>query len=105
MENYIIVFVTFPNKEEAKSLVEKLLTARLIACANISSQMESFFLWNGQITKENEVMVMMKTRKNAFNELSDWIKTHHSYDVPEIIAVPILMGSKEYFNWIDEETL
>ncbi len=105
MENYIIVFVTFPNKEEAKALVEKLLKARLVACANISSQMESFFLWNGQITNEDEVLVMMKTKKKSFTELADWIKTHHSYDVPEIIALPILMGSKEYFKWIEEETL
>jgi periplasmic divalent cation tolerance protein len=105
MEKYIIVFVTFPNAEEAKDLVIKLLKARLIACANISSQMESFFLWNGQINSETEVLVYMKTKKKTFNELADWIKTHHSYDVPEIIALPILMGSREYFKWIEEEAL
>lgn len=104
MTEYIIVLTTFPSKEEAEKLSEKLLTARLIACANISSQMESFFHWKGQIAKENEVLVIMKTRKDLFKELSDWILTHHPYDVPEILALPILMGSDEYLNWIKEET-
>lgn len=104
MTDYIIVLSTFPSKEEAEKLSEKLLKARLIACANISSPMESFFHWKGPIQKENEVLVIMKTRKKLFDELSGWILTHHPYDVPEIIALPVLMGSDEYLGWIKEET-
>ena len=104
MTEYIIVLTTFPSKEEAEKLSEKLLKARLIACANICSQMESFFHWKGQIAKENEVLVIMKTRKDLFKKLSDWILTDHPYDVPEILALPILLGSDEYLNWIKEET-
>jgi periplasmic divalent cation tolerance protein len=104
MTEYIIVLTTLPSKEEADKLSEKLLKARLIACANISSQMESFFHWKGQISKENEVLVIMKTQKKLFKELSDWILTHHPYDVPEIVALPILMGSDDYLSWIKEET-
>ena len=104
MTDYIIVLTTFPSKEEAEKLSEKLLKARLVACANISSQMESIFRWNGQMEKENEVLVIMKTRKKLFKELSGWILTHHPYDVPEILALPVLMGSDEYLNWIKEET-
>ena len=100
MSEFIIVLTTLASKEEAEKLSQKLLKARLIACANISSQMESFFHWKGQIAKENEVLVIMKTRKKLFKELSDWILTHHPYDVPEIVALPILLGSDDYLSWI-----
>ncbi len=104
MTDFILVLSTFPTLEEAQKLSKELVKTKLVACANISSSMESFFHWKGQIEKENEVLVLMKTSKDLFEKLSDWIAKHHSYDVPEIIALPILMGSDDYLNWIKEET-
>ena len=104
MTAFIIVITTLPSKEEAEKLSEKLLKARLAACVNISSQMESLFHWKGQIDRQNEVLVIMNSRKQLFTKLSEWIMTHHPYDVPEILALPVLMGSDDYLNWINEET-
>ncbi len=104
MESYIVIITTCASKEEAEELMQKLLKARLIACANIIPGVQSWFLWNGEITKENEVVVLMKSRKKYYPEIEEWIKTHHSYEVPEIIALPIVSASQDYLEWLHEET-
>ena len=104
MESYLIVMTTCASEEEAGKIVKKVLDAHLIACANIVPGVNSFFRWKGKVTNEKEVMVLMKTRKKLFSELTEWIQTHHSYQVPEIIALPIIDGSTEYLDWIKEET-
>jgi periplasmic divalent cation tolerance protein len=104
MESYLIVITTCASSEEAEKIVKKVLNAHLIACANILLDVNSFFHWKGKVTNEKEVLVLMKTRKKLFPELLEWIQTHHSYEVPEIIALPIIDGSPEYLDWIKEET-
>ena len=104
MEQFIVVFTTCPSEQEAQRIVEKVLKARLIACANIVPAVQSLFHWKGEISKEGEVLVVMKTRKKLLKELTAWIQTHHSYEVPEVIALPIVGGSEEYLSWIEEET-
>ena len=104
MDAYIIVLTTFSSKEEALKVTDKLLKARLIACANIIDQVDSFFHWQGKIENEKEALTILKTQKKHLNELIKWIQTHHSYSVPEIIALPIIGGSKKYLDWIKEET-
>lgn len=104
MDTYYMVLTTCASQEEAEKIVKKVLQARLIACANIVPGVQSFFWWKQKVTEAGEVMVIMKTRKKYFKELSEWITTHHSYDVPEIIALPIVEGHREYLDWIHEET-
>ena len=96
--------VTCSSNREAKKVAGSLLDKRLVACANIIPGIGSRFWWKGKIERAREVLVMMKTKKENFTRIEDEVKKLHSYDVPEIIAIPIIMGSKQYLKWIMEET-
>lgn len=101
MENpYIIVLVTTASKTEAETIAQRLLEAKLIACANIVGPVQSHFLWSGKIDDTEEYLVLMKSHRDLFEKLSDAVKALHSYEVPEIIAVPIVDGSKAYLDWL-----
>lgn len=103
MENlYIVVLVTAPSKDEAEKIAKTLLEERLIACANIISPTHSLFWWQGKIDNVQEHLILMKTRKALFSKVSERVKAIHSYQVPEIIALPIMEGSKDYLKWLDE---
>ena len=101
MNPYIIVIATTASKQEAENIAQHLLQERLIACANITGPVSSLFHWNDKLEKAEEHLVFMKTRKDLFEKLSETVKKLHSYEVPEIIALPIVDGSKEYLAWLD----
>jgi len=98
--SYNIVIMTAPNKEEAVKIVHTLLEERLIACANIMDHVSSFFWWQGKIEDEKEVLVIMKSHENLFKKLSKRAMELHSYDTPEILALPIVNGSQSYLDWM-----
>jgi periplasmic divalent cation tolerance protein len=98
--SYIVVIMTTPNKEEAAKIVRSLVRERLIACANIVGPVSSVFWWQGKIDEENEFLILMKSHKNPFERISERIMEIHSYDVPEIIALPIIEGSPPYLDWL-----
>lgn len=100
--NCIIVTVTTPNKEEAEKIAQSLLNEKLIACANIINPITSFFFWSSKVERAEECLVVMKSRLDLFEELSERVKGLHSYEVPEILAVPIVKGSKAYLDWMGE---
>jgi len=99
---HIIVLVTTSSREEAEKIAKILLEERLVACANIIGPMHSLFWWQGKIDEAKEHLILMKTRKDLFGKVSERVKTLHSYQVPEIIATPIIEGSKDYLKWLDE---
>lgn len=88
MSSYIVVFMTVSDEKEATKIIHSLLKDRLIACANIVGPVASLFWWKGKIDKANEFLVIMKSRKNLFKKLSERVKELHSYEVPEVIALP-----------------
>ena len=98
--SYLIVFMTASNREEAVKIVRTLLEERLIACGNILDPVFSFFWWQGKIEEEKEVLVIMKSHEKLFKKLSKRVKELHSYDVPEILALPIVDGSSSYLEWL-----
>jgi periplasmic divalent cation tolerance protein len=98
--NYIIVLVTTANKAEAEKIAQTLLKEKLIACANIINPVTSFFHWLGKVDKCEECLVVMKSRMDLFAELSVRVKGLHNYEVPEILALPIIDGSKAYLDWM-----
>jgi len=100
--DYIIVLVTTANKTEAENIAQALLKERLIACANIINPVTSFFFWKGKIDRAEECLVVMKSRRDLFAELSERLKGLHSYEVPEVLAIPIVEGSAAYLGWMDE---
>ena len=102
---YVVALITAPSNEVAKSIIDKLLQEKLAACVNIVSPISSFYVWEGKICDDSEVLLICKTRADLFqNEFISAVKSVHPYDVPEIIALPILMGSQSYLDWIKEVT-
>ncbi len=101
--DFIQVFVSCESREQAKSLVDSLLNDQIIACAQILPQMESFYRWRGQIESALEFLLILKTKQQNYEAVEKLIKQKHSYETPEIIAVPIVAGLSEYLNWIDDE--
>jgi len=104
MSSYVIVLTTFASESDAESLTGKLLDAHLIACANIVHPVRSMFLWKGARSGEQEALAIIKTRKKLLPAVIKWIRENHPYEVPEILALPVLTGSREYLDWIEEET-
>ena len=101
---HIQVFISCRDSAEAKKLVESLLDDQIIACAQMLPGMESFYRWQGQIVHDRECLLLLKTRQQHFAAIEQRVHALHSYDVPEIIAVPLVEGSTEYLKWIDEQT-
>jgi periplasmic divalent cation tolerance protein len=99
---YNIVFMTTNTKEEAVKIVRALLEERLIACANIIDSVSSFFLWQGKIEKEKEALAIMKTHERLFDKLSKRVMELHNYEVPEILALPIVNGLPSYLDWMKD---
>jgi periplasmic divalent cation tolerance protein len=98
--SYLIVLMTASNREEAVKIVRILLEEKLIACGNIIDPVSSFFWWKGKIEEEKEVLVIMKSDEKLFKKLSKRVTELHSYDVPEILALPIVDGSPSYLEWL-----
>ena len=96
-----IVIVTCPDKETAKSIAKLLVEERLAACVQIFP-IESIYSWEGKIFDENEIMLFLKTKTSLFKKVFGFIRKNHSYDVPEIIQIPITDGLPEYLNWIGD---
>lgn len=100
-KDYVVVVVTTTDKQEAEKIVRRLLGEKLIACANIISPISSHFHWSGKIERADECLVLMKSRKDLFEKLAETVKSLHSYEVPEILALPIINGSKTYMDWLE----
>ena len=98
----ILVFLTVASKKEAKKIMRILLDRHLIACANLLGPVESQFWWKGKIEEAKETMVVMKSDDKLFQKLSETIKHVHSYEVPEILAVPIVKGWQPYLRWLND---
>jgi len=98
--DFIMVLVTTANKEEAEKISQKLVEEKLIACANITSPITSYFHWSGKINCAEECLVVMKSRMDLFGELVECVKSLHSYEVPEVLALPIVAGSEAYLGWM-----
>ena len=89
-----------PSIDEARDIARLLIEKRLVACINIALQVESIYKWEGKIETHPEVEVLMKTQMGCFNEINALIKSKSSYDVPAVIAFPILGGNKSYLDWV-----
>ena len=101
---YIVVLITAGSHEEARMIGDTLISQRKAACVNIIPQINSLFRWEGKIEGDRESLLLVKTRAELFPEIVDAVKSIHSYDVPEIIALPIVEGSQDYLKWIGKET-
>ena len=101
---YIIVYITIPSREVGRQIAETLLESKLVACVNILPGIISIYHWQGAVEQDDELLLIAKTRAALFDRLATTVKRLHPYDVPEVIAMPIIAGSNEYLAWIDMET-
>ena len=98
----IVVFMTAANGEEATRLADMLVGAHLAACVQILPEMESVYRWQGKIERQSEILLIAKTTRAKFADLEREVRALHSYDTPEIIAIPIVMGSAQYLKWLGQ---
>lgn len=96
----IVVMLTAGSREEAARLAEMLVGAHLAACVQILPQMESVYRWEGRVQREPEFLMLAKTTAACFDELERQVRALHTYDVPEIIALPVTHVSAPYFEWL-----
>src|ERR1700752_2374102 len=96
----IIVFMTASNGEEAARLADMLVGSHLAACVQILPEMESVYRWQGKIERAPEILLLAKTTKSKFEELEREVRALHSYETPEIIAVPVVAASAPYLEWL-----
>jgi periplasmic divalent cation tolerance protein len=102
-EQYCVVFITTDGEEEGKRVADELLQAKLVACVNVVPRVSSSFWWQGKIDSATESLLVAKTKRSALEEIGRVVRAAHSYDVPEIIALPIVWGSQSYLDWIEEQ--
>jgi periplasmic divalent cation tolerance protein len=101
MENsYVVVLVTTSSKPEAEKIAKHLLEEKLIACANILGPVASHFHWEGKVEAAEEFLVLMKSRQDLFEQVAEAVGKLHSYEVPEVLAVPVVAGSRAYLGWL-----
>jgi len=99
-EDAIVVFMTAANGEEATRLADLLIGAHLAACVQILPEMESVYRWQGKIERQSEILLIAKTTGAKFAELEREVRALHSYETPEIVAIPLVAGSTPYLEWL-----
>ncbi|MFP4496981.1 MAG: divalent-cation tolerance protein CutA [Vulcanimicrobiota bacterium] len=101
---YITIFVTVPDEKTGETIARNILKERLAACANMVKQIRSFYWWEDEIQDDQEYLLIIKTKLGLFNNLKETIVQLHPYDVPEIVAMPIIKGHEPYLKWLSNET-
>lgn len=102
--NFIFVYITTKNKEQAVQIGKTLVEEHLAACVNIIDKMTSIYRWEGRVNEDSEAILIVKTRESLFDKLSDRVKSLHSYTCPCIIAFPVIAGNNDYLKWLEAET-
>jgi len=96
----IVVLMTAANREEAGRIAEMLVSTRLAACVQILPEIQSIYRWQGEVSREMESLLLAKTTKDRFDELVSGVTAIHSYETPEIIALPITAAAEPYLKWL-----
>jgi len=98
----ILIQCTASSREEARAIGRTLLEAKLAACVSIVGKAESHYWWRGALEQASETVLLVKTTRERFDEVRRTILEHHSYEVPEIIALPVVAGHEPYLEWLAE---
>ena len=98
-----VVLITAPDDQVATGLARSLVEARLAACVNIVPAIRSIYRWQGEVCDDAETLLIVKTTADRLDALTTHVQSHHPYDVPEVIALPIDHGSSSYLSWLSEQ--
>ena len=96
----IVILCTTRSIEEAPVLSKGFLAKKLIACASVIQPVESWYLWEGDVETAQEIQLVLKTKREHYRAVEAWITAKHSYEVPEILALPVETGLKSYLDWV-----
>ncbi|MBN1522357.1 MAG: divalent-cation tolerance protein CutA [Candidatus Aureabacteria bacterium] len=99
-DQYSLIYVSAKDKAQARKITEHLLRRKLVACVSIVENVESHYWWRGKIENETECLMILKTKESLYPTIEKYVTEHHSYEVPEIILVPIKKGYEDYLFWI-----
>jgi len=99
---FVVIFITAKDASEAEKIGRALVEKKLVACTNVVAGVKSFFRWEGKVDASDEALLILKTKKSLFKKVEKAVKALHSYGTPEIIALPIVAGSKDYLKWVGE---
>lgn len=102
MMEYVVVFITAGSTEEAGRIASLLVHKKLVACSNVIHDVNSTFWWKGKVDRAKELLIVAKTEKSRLDQVIKLVKQIHSYELPEIIALPIVGGDAGYLDWIGE---
>ena len=103
MSDFIIVLVTASSQEEADGIAADLVGSMLAACVNVIPGVTSVYRWKEELQRDSEWLLVIKSRRDVFGTLVERVQALHSYDVPEIISLPLTGGSEAYLRWLDRE--
>lgn len=100
----ILIYLTVPDKRTGKRIIQQLLKKKLVACGNMISPADSFFLWKGKLSSTKEAVVILKTARWKYKQTAGEIKKLHPYECPCILSLPVKDGFKPFLDWISEST-
>ena len=100
----LVILVTTANKEEAVRIGKEMVDAKLAACANIILGVQSIYRWKGKVVKAQEALLILKSTRPRYRALEKAIKAMHTYETPEILALPVKVGLDQYIGWVRSET-
>ena len=103
MTDKIIVLTTCESSQDAQTIAETLVEKRLAACVNILPGLKSIYRWQGKVENATELLLLIKTRRGLFEQLSAELARIHPYEVPEVIALPLIDGAPAYLGWLEKE--
>lgn len=99
----VVILITASIDEEAEKIANKLLTQRKAACVNIIPKVQSLFWWKGELDSADEAVLIVKSKASLVDEIVSLVKEAHSYEIPEVIALPLIGGNRDYLNWMSDE--
>ncbi len=103
MNKVVLVYITAPDRDTALSIAKVVVNERLAACANILEGMTSVYRWEGEIRNDSETVLILKTVQSQMQRLTERVIELHRYDVPCVVALPIVEGSENFLNWVRDE--
>ena len=102
-EKAVLILVTAGGRDDAERIGEALVTEHLAACCNVVPSVASFYYWDGQLKRDHEALLLIKTLESVAPAAEEYVRTHHTYEVPEIVRVPIEGGSSAYLDWLERQ--
>ena len=103
MEKAVLIMVTTGGRDDAERIGEALVVEHLAACCSVVPTVHSFYYWDDQLKREHEALLLVKTLESQAAAVEDFVRSHHDYEVPEILQVPIEGGSSAYLTWLERQ--